>query len=95
WRRWKQRSWGGYTPSLVHPTSRRLEPTPFAEKLNDVKECIGEKVDFVLNGESARRMSGVLVGTAEGQKKHCGNFCIYGRILIEEIFAEESRECYV
>nr|ABF70014.1 hypothetical protein MA4_8L21.34 [Musa acuminata] len=88
--------------ALVHPTSRRPVPTPFSEKLNEVKASIGEPVDFVLHGEEgraseiARRMSGVLVGAAEGKGEHGGNFCIYGRILIAEIFTgEESRECHV
>ncbi|THU46801.1 hypothetical protein C4D60_Mb09t08710 [Musa balbisiana] len=41
-------------------------------------------------------MSGVFVGAAEGKREHGGNFCIYGRILIAEIFTgEESRECHV
>ncbi|CAL9166577.1 unnamed protein product, partial [Musa hybrid cultivar] len=82
--------------AVVHPSSRRPEPTPFSEKLNEVKASIGEPVDFVLHGEIARRMSGVLVGAAKGKGEHGGNFCIYGRILIAEIFTgEESRECHV
>ncbi|THU46802.1 hypothetical protein C4D60_Mb09t08720 [Musa balbisiana] len=37
--------------ALVHPTSRRPEPTSFSEKLNEVKASIGEQVDFALHGE--------------------------------------------